>query len=178
MGAAERAFGAHGYLGTSLDEIAGEVGIRSPSLLYHFDSKATMYAAVIRALFHDLRIALAPVLVTTEGYEDRVDGLMVAFLSFVDERPAFAPIVLREIIDGRGPAQEILRDQIAPIMDEVVNWIEVAGAGLRPEGVPLRAMLMSLCSDALVQASSGSLREPLWGIERETLTLFRLMLIK
>lgn len=178
LDAAESAFGARGYLGTSLDEIAVIVGIRSPSLLYHFSSKAMLYEAVTHRLFDDLRESLIPVMATTEGYADRVGGLMEAFLKFVEAREAFAPIVLREVINGEGPARDILSTQIPFIIDEVIAWIEVAGKGLRPEGVPLRAALMSLCSDALIQASSGTLRAPLWGPESKTMVLFNRLMLK
>ena len=48
---AEQRFSRWGYTATTLDEIAEAVGIRRPSLLYHFPDKLTLYRAVIERLF-------------------------------------------------------------------------------------------------------------------------------
>ena len=91
-------------------------------------------------------------------------GLVLAvFVDFLDRRPHLARIVCRQMIDGSGPGKEILLNRVAPLLDEVVSWVEREGKGrLRPE-VSVRAATMQVCSSVLLRASSGELRAALWG---------------
>ena len=48
--AATKLFGEKGYDGTSLQQVSDTVGIRKPSLLYHFHSKEDLREAVMASI--------------------------------------------------------------------------------------------------------------------------------
>ncbi|MFT5686517.1 MAG: hypothetical protein ACI8RZ_007473 [Myxococcota bacterium] len=103
-------------------------------------------------------------------------ALMQSWLDFISDRPAFAPMVLRGILDGQGPVHQRLNDILVPLLDWVEAWLSTAGAKHIPAEVPIRAVILQLGSDALVRAASGSLRDSLWG-EPKTLLLARKLLV-
>ncbi len=57
--AALAAFRRHGYRGTTLQEIAGEVGLTRGAVLHHFNSKADLLAAVVNPYLRVLDGVLA-----------------------------------------------------------------------------------------------------------------------
>jgi AcrR family transcriptional regulator len=173
--AAESEFGINGYERARLEDIAKCASIRRPSLLYHFNSKEALYAKVVRGLFDSLRKVLVASMSGTvnASFSEQVEALVGGFLEFVESRPAFSPIVIREIVDGRGPAREILLKEIAPLLGTVETWVEQQGDGKLPPGVSVRAALLQIISDVLLREASGPLREPLWGESNSTMPLVR-----
>jgi TetR/AcrR family transcriptional regulator len=159
--AAEKAFGVLGFERATLADIAAEVGIRRPSLLYHFESKDILYKAVIRQVFDALQQALVAEM-KPAPFDEQLKAVTKAFLEFVDRRAAFAPLILRDVIDGTGHAHDILVNEIVPVIDMVEEWL-ISQRSLTVESeYPVRQALLQVCTVGMFYAASGSLKETLW----------------
>ena len=177
LNAAESAFGELGFERATLADIAREAGIRRPSLLYHFKSKDELYGQVVNNLFDSLRTELSKSM-APGAFAQQIVSLAQAFVDFSRNRTAFAPIVIREIIDGRGPAREILLRELAPVLGLVEKWIELQGGQDLPEGLKVRSAVLQFCTNVLLRDGSGPLREALWGDTDDSMSLVRQLFLR
>lgn len=65
LAAAKRTAQAHGYSGLNFRDLADDVGIKSASVYYHFQSKAELGAAVARRYWEDTAASLDAMLAET-----------------------------------------------------------------------------------------------------------------
>ena len=161
LAAARAQFSAHGFARARLADIARGAGIRRPSLLYHFPTKDDLYRAVVAEAFASLGAAMLPALTADGTVQARLESLVRHYVGFFDANPAVARIVVHELLGDEGPGQAILLEQVAPLLDRVQVFVD--GTAALAEGVPSRAAILHVATNALLRAASGPLREPLWG---------------
>ncbi|MBL4689249.1 MAG: TetR/AcrR family transcriptional regulator [Nannocystaceae bacterium] len=176
LDAAEDAFALVGLAGAKLADIAAAAGIRRPSLLYHFSTKEGLYSAVVMRGFQALGKVMQAAMASDGDFDHRLRLVLSDFVEFLDERPHLARIVCRQVVDGSSPGREILLEQVAPLLDEVVRFVEAQGGDrLRPD-VSVRAVTMQVCASIMLRAASGELRAALWGTAEHDLASIHALL--
>jgi AcrR family transcriptional regulator len=146
LAAAEQLFGERSYRQTSVAGICARAGIATGSFYTHFDSKADLFAAVIRRINSDLREAIADAMKVADGNQRaRERASFRAYFDLTSRRPWIyrivreaeftAPGLFREYYErlARGYARGVRLAQLAGEVDarydpEVLAYV-YAGLG-------------------------------------------------
>ncbi|MEZ4384033.1 MAG: TetR/AcrR family transcriptional regulator [Nannocystaceae bacterium] len=171
LDAAAEAFATYGPHAAKLADIAASVGIRRPSLLYHFPTKERLYAAVVDRAFRQLGDALSQAMSPADSFVERFDRVLATFVAFIDEHAELARILLRELLAADGPGRAIVADRVAPILDVVERFIRIDGRGVIRGGLAVRGALLQVASAIVLRAAAGELGEALWGPSDPTYAL-------
>lgn len=124
LDAAVRLFGLQGYEGTSLDEVAAETGVRKQSLLYHYASKADLFAAAAAeaaaAVYQSLDGALKE---QDPGGLDRLPVFIEAATALARSRPEVLAMI-REVARTGPPVSDRVVEALQPLVTSATVWLE------------------------------------------------------
>jgi AcrR family transcriptional regulator len=150
LAAAMTCFARQGYSGTSLNDIAAEVGIRRPSLLHHFPSKELLYGEVFERLLADWFARLDDAIGSSSTGWTKVEQVLRAGFGFFADNPAYVTLVRREAIDGGSHLGIDLAGVLRPMFDEAVAYFRREMAEQDPQQLVITGYgaLLSYFSDA------------------------------
>lgn len=141
-------FGTRGYEATSLDALAGALGVRKQTILHHFGTKERLLEAVLDRSAAELSDALETAVAKAGPGFARVEALVRAVFKLAARRPELLGL-LREVSRLGPPAATRLTLALDPLVDRAVTHLEaeMAAGNLRPQEP--RLLLLSAYSIVL-----------------------------
>jgi len=174
---ATRLFAGQGFDGTSIAEIAEAVGVKKPSLLYHFASKDELRQAVLDNVLARWNEMLPRVLMAATAGEDQFEGVTRELVSFFMADPDRARLLIREALDRPDDMQKRLAAHVRPVVANLSDYIRRGQghgelhAGADAEAYLFQTITLLLCGVAFTD-SFGTLmpRSSPYGGRKERLT--------
>jgi AcrR family transcriptional regulator len=152
LDAAVRSFGGRGFEATSLDDLAGELGVTKQTILYWFPSKPALLDAVIDRSAADLAEALERGLEQAGPGWDRIRALVDAVLRIGLRQPELLGLV-REVSRLGPPATDRMTAVLDPLVQRARLFLEAEMAAGRMRPTDARLLLMSAYSTVLGMAT-------------------------
>jgi AcrR family transcriptional regulator len=160
---ATRLFAQKGCDATSLQEISDAVGVRKPSLLYHFPSKEALHESVMESVLARWNEAL-PRLLHAAAREDRFDAILDECISFFAADPDRARLLLREALDRPVEMRALLHRHATAWVGVIAESIQKAQLdGSMREDVDAEAYVLQIVHLVIGTFSVGPMTSVLLG---------------
>ena len=121
--AAQAIFARDGFVGAKMKEIADRVGIRRPSLFYHFKNKEALFVAAHEQVFARIERLFRDSLSPDGDPFVQLDRVSRAVLAVMAEEPDFARMMARTAVDRHPQAVAIVRSYLQPLVDLAVDFV-------------------------------------------------------
>lgn len=121
---AESLFAEHGLAGTSVRDIAAEVGLTPASLYNHFAGKQALYEAVLERGVRPL-IDLLRNLDDKSPLDDSGAGLIGAIMDHLSQRPHLPRLVHHAAVTGGDHLDVLARDWIRPLFESGAEGMQL-----------------------------------------------------
>lgn len=145
MTAALAAFGTRGFDQTSLDSLAGELGVRKQTILYYFNSKDVLLEAVVDKAGSEVVTVLEQGLARSGRGWDRVETIIRSVFRLAARRPELLGL-LREVSRLGPPAATRLAGILGPFIDRATAFLDAGMAAGELRQQDARLLLLATYS--------------------------------
>ena len=129
--AAEEVFASKGFEGASTREIASRAGVNISSLHYHWESKETLYLAVLRHIYNQLieisRDSVLPAASRNNAPKALSEASVGRVFDHFAGNPNIPRLLLRRILENDEFGDAIDRDILLPSWKEFGGWMKEYG---------------------------------------------------
>ena len=134
-------FAERGYEGTSIEEVAQRAGVSKPVVYEHFGGKEGLYAVVVDREMTALLDGVTSSL-TNNRYRPRVEQVVLALLTYVEERADGFRLLLRDAPASvsSGTYLSLINDAVSQVASILAG--DFSRRGLDPELAPLYAQAL------------------------------------
>jgi TetR/AcrR family transcriptional regulator len=168
--AAITAFGTRGYETTSLDALAGDLGVRKQTILYHFSSKEALLDAVIDEAGAELIAVLSDAISGLgEGWV-RIEAVVRSVFRLASRRPELLGL-LREVSRLGPPPATRFREMLSPFIERATGFLEDGMATGEFRRQDARLLLLATYSTVIGMATEVEVLRAL-GVEPTARSLF------
>src|SRR5262245_29000579 len=151
---ATRLFAHQGFDGTPIQQIADSVGIKKPSLLYHFASKEDLRQAVLDDVLSRWQNTLPKILLAATAGEAQFDAITQEVFQFFADDPDRARLLVRESLDRPDDMAKRLATHVRPLVANLAGYVhrgqerERIWLGVDPEAYMFQTVVFLICGVA------------------------------
>ena len=162
--AATRLFAERGYEGTSMGDLAADVGIRKASLFHHFESKQALYADVLKTILSDVALAISTSAMCELPYEERADQIVDSLNNLFFQAPYAARLLFREAMTINPETRDVFLGALGVVYRTGVDFIlRGQAAGTFTTRVSAEHTVISLVGIVALPFSMPSTIQALYG---------------
>ena len=106
LDAAERLFARQGFTATTIKQIGKEAAVNPALLYYYYDSKETLYRAMLQRILGQLLARGTEGMERASTHADRIRAFVRAQAKLLAEHPHFPQLLVRELVDHQAAHAE------------------------------------------------------------------------
>ena len=125
LDAAERLFARQGFTATTIKQIGKEAAVNPALLYYYYDSKETLYKAMLQRILGQLLARGTDAIERATTHADRIRAFVRAQAKLLGEHPHFPQLLVRELVDHKAAhAEEAITNTAAGAFKRLCDVIE------------------------------------------------------